>query len=98
VIRDLTGAGLTDYDYQFSPVARAGEVVARGAKEAVKLFTPGEEAELDKLLKYGIESAGYVFGLPTGQAVVTMQGLIDLMNGDTSDPTRLMFRAPREEE
>ncbi|MDD5245607.1 MAG: hypothetical protein PHU49_16485, partial [Syntrophorhabdaceae bacterium] len=98
VIRDLTGAVLTDYDYQFSPVARAGEVVARGAKEAVKLFTPGEEAELDKLLKYGIESAGYVFGLPTGQAVVTMQGLIDLMNGDTSDPTRLMFRAPREEE
>jgi len=49
-------------------------------------------------LKYGIESAGYMFGLPTGQAVVTMQGLIDLMNGDTSDPTRLMFRAPREEE
>jgi len=98
VIRDLTGAVLTDYDYQFSPVARAGEVVARGAKEVVKLFTPGEEAELDKLLKYGIESAGYMFGLPTGQAVVTMQGLIDLMNGETSDPTRLMFRAPREEE
>ena len=98
VVRDMTGAILTDYDYQFAPAARAGEVLSRTAKEALKVVTPGEEAEFDKLLKYGLESAGYLVGLPTSQAVVTMQGLMDLMSGETADPTRMMFRAPREEE
>mgnify|MGYP001563414270 CR=1 FL=1 len=97
VVRDITGAVLTDYDYQFSPVSRAGEVVGRFAKEISKAVTPEEEVDYDKLLRYGLESSGYIYGLPTGQAVVTMQGLIDLLNGETSDPTRLLFRAPREE-
>ena len=97
VVRDITGAVLTDYDYQFSPVSRAGEVVGRFAKEISKAVTPEEEVDYDKLLRYGLESSGYIVGLPTGQAVVTMQGLIDLLNGETSDPTRLLFRAPREE-
>ena len=97
VIRDITGAVLTDYDYQMSPVSRAGEVVGRFAKETVKAITPDEDLEWDKVLRYGLESAGYMTGLPTGQAVVTMTGLMDLWNGETSDVTRLLFRAPREE-
>ena len=97
VVRDIMGAVLTDYDYQFSPVARAGEVFGRFAKQTVKAITPDEDVEWDKVLRYGLESAGYMFGLPTGQAVVTMQGLIDLRNGETSDVSRLLFRAPREE-
>jgi len=88
---------LTDYDYQFSPVARAGEVFGRFAKQTVKAITPDEDMEWDKFLRYGLESAGYMFGLPTGQAVVTMQGLIDLRNGETSDVSRLLLRAPQEE-
>ena len=97
VVRDIMGAVLTDYDYQFSPVARAGEVFGRFAKQTVKAITPDEDVEWDKVLRYGLESAGYMFGLPTGQAVVTMQGLIDLRNGETSDVSRLLLRAPQEE-
>jgi len=52
---------------------------------------------IDKLFKAGFESAGYFTGLPTAQAIITMQGFIDLKNGETSDLTRLMFRAPRED-
>ena len=95
LVRGLTGreAGAAG-----PPVGRAGEVASKAAKEAVNLVTPGEEVDFDKLLRYGLESAGYMVGLPTGQAVVTMRGLMDLIDGETSDPTRLMFRAPREDE
>lgn len=98
VVRDIMGLALTDYDYQFSPVARAGEVMAKTVNEAGKVIDPDEEVDFDRLIKYSLESAGYAFGLPTGQAVVTMQGLVDLKNGETSDLSRLLFRAPRESE
>jgi hypothetical protein len=97
VVRDIMGAALTDYDYQISPVARAGEVMGRTVKEAMKALDPEEEIEFDELLYHSMESAGYLVGLPTGQAAVTIQGLMDLWNGETSDLTRLLFRRPRED-
>ena len=97
VVRDITSVALTGYSYSLSPVAKAGETTARALKEGAKIITPGEEVEFDKLFKAGFESAGYFTGLPTAQAIITMQGFIDLKNGETSDLTRLMFRAPRED-
>jgi hypothetical protein len=95
-VRDLSSAALKGYDYQFSPAAKGGKVFSDTIKHGEN-FISGEE-EFGKLAGSVFEASGYVFGLPTAQALITAQGLIDLNNGYTTDLTRLLFRAPREEE
>jgi len=95
VIRDITSSVFGEYDYQFSPAARFGKVAGKAIGETVKL--PTDDGEFDKWLRYSFESAGYLTGLPTGQALITMKGFNDLANGETSDLTRLLMRKPRED-
>ena len=68
--------------------------------------TPPMEARIatskgkDKAVKIAKESArlaGYIFGLPTDQALITMEGIIDLMSGKTNKPQRLLFKKPYKE-
>jgi len=95
-VRDLSSAALKGYDYQFSPAAKGGKVFSDTIKHGEK-FISGDE-EFSKLAGSAFEASGYAFGIPTAQALITVQGLIDLNNGYTSDLTRLLFRAPREDE
>lgn len=96
VLRDIASPVFSDFDYQFSPAARFGEVAGKALSETTKMFT--EDRDFEKFLQYSIESAGYIKGLPTGQALITIKGFNDLKNGETSDLTRLLFRAPREDD
>ncbi len=95
-VRDITSASLKGYDYQLSPVAKGGKVFSDTVKHG-EGFISGEE-EFGKFAGSAFEASGYAFGIPTGQALVTAQGIIDLNNGYTTDLTRLLFRAPKEEE
>jgi hypothetical protein len=92
-IRDIVGAIVTDYDYQFSPVVRAVEVQTRLAKELAKIPTGDMEAR--RLARYGIETAGYWWGLPSAQVTITLDGILDLAEGQTEKPSRLLFRERR---
>ncbi len=94
VVRDIASPAFSDMDYQFSPAARSGEVMSRTLGQLVEI--PGGDADFDKLFRYGLESAGYAFGIPTGQALITIKGYQDFKDGYTSDLTRLLFREPRE--
>ena len=94
-VRDLSSAALKGYDYQISPMAKGGKVFSDTIKHGEK-FLEGEE-EFGKFAGSAFEASGYAFGIPTAQALITAQGIIDLNNGYTTDLTRLLFRAPREE-
>ncbi|MDP2218534.1 MAG: hypothetical protein Q8J68_14750 [Methanolobus sp.] len=96
VIRDLASPVFSDYDYQFSPATRAGKVISKTGVEVAEMLKG--EPDYDMLFRYGFEAGGYLFGLPTGQALITVQGYNDLKNGDTNDLTRLLLREPRYEE
>ena len=93
VIRDVVGPMITGYDYSMTPVARAFETPAR----IVKIATSKGKEKAARLFKETARLAGYIFGLPTDQALVTMDGVIDLMSGETNKPQRLFFRKPYKE-
>jgi hypothetical protein len=98
IVRDVISPMISGFDYKFSPVARAGEVVVKTGKQVVKVFDPNDDVDTGSLAKGIFETSGYAFGLPTSQALITVNGFLDLAEGETSDPTRLLFRAPLEEE
>jgi hypothetical protein len=96
VLRDIVSPVFSDYDYQFSPAARFGEVAGKALLEGIRL--PTDEGDSEKFLRNAFESTGYMTGIPTGQALVTIKGFNDLKNGETSDLTRLLLRGPHENE
>jgi hypothetical protein len=94
-VRDAVNHWLTRYDYSMSPVA--GAVTSTG-----KLFSalyPFHDVQNRgwKIVKSAMEAAGYAWGLPSRQAIVTLEGAIDLMSGETMDPTRLILKEVKED-
>ena len=92
VLRDVVSPMLTGYGYRFSPVSDAAEA-------PVDLWR-AMQAKKDrprKVAKAAIMAAGYFWGLPSRQAVIGMEGALDLMQGRTDNPARLLFPAPKEE-
>lgn len=92
VLRDVVSPMLTGYGYRFSPVSDAAEA-------PVDLWR-AMQARKDrprKVAKAAIMAAGYFWGLPSRQAVIGMEGALDLMQGRTDNPARLLFPAPKEE-
>jgi len=92
VIRDILGAAITGYDYTMTPVTRALKTPSRIAQIA----TSKGKDKVKKLFKETARLAGYIFGLPTDQALITMDGIIDLMHGG-GKPQRLLFKKPYKE-
>lgn len=84
---------VTDFDYQLSPVGAAGKTFGRFGKEITEI--PQGKAKAWDFTKHGLMSVGYIAGLPTQQAIITMEGVYDLTSGRTKDPTRLLFRKSR---
>lgn len=116
VVRDIAGAADRGFGYQFTPAARAIDSLGKSAKDAgagLVKFPPiarlaealgmEEQPEVsDRWLRHAIETAGYVFGLPTGQAGVTGQYLFDVIRGEddpegTMDFMRGLIYGPKKE-
>lgn len=91
-VRDIFGNIMSGFDYSVSPVERALEVPTRLSKIAT---SKGKE-KTGKIAREGVRGAGYIFGLPTDQALITYDGINDLMEGG-GKPQRLFFRKPYKE-
>lgn len=85
VLRDLAKAVITGRDYEMSPVAKAAQTVIDSGKDVASLVGAREKEPSSRWLQHAIESAGYILGLPTGQAAGTVQFLKDVGAG-TEDP------------
>ena len=91
IFRDLAGPLLSGYSYTMSPVESGLKVLAERLPQAVT----AEEEKAWKVTRYTIEALGYLFGLPSRQAVITLEGAMKLIEGETKDPSRLLFPSPR---
>lgn len=107
IVRDVANAAFTDYGYQFTPVEDAFKSFVEAAKGTAnftgkafkgELRTKDVEAEAMRMFR----TAGYIFGLPTGQVSITGEYLKDLMEGDVTPGSwdelahDLFYRRPRE--
>ncbi len=68
-----------------SPAAGGIEHLGAAAKDAGRALGLIEGDPSDRRVRHAIETPGYVFGLPTGQAAGAGQFLWDVMRGD-EDP------------
>jgi hypothetical protein len=88
--RDLISPIITGHEYTMSPVEQAGESVVKLGKAL-----QANEIKGRTVAKEATKVAGYTFGLPSSQMIITMDGLIDLMEGKTDNPARLLFSEDR---
>jgi hypothetical protein len=94
-VRDVVGGVITTYDYSFSPIVGAGKEMGRLGKELMKIPDPEKDAEAYKIFKYGLMTLGYWYSLPSRQIMITLEGAMDLAEGQTDDPARLLFPPER---
>ena len=83
ILRDLSSHYLTGRDYGVTPAASMVDAVGKSGIDAANALT-GKDAN-DKWLKHTINTTGYVFGLPLGQASNAGQFLWDV-GGGRQDP------------
>ena len=93
VFRDLAGPFLSGYPYTLSPVESGLKILA---ERLPRSFTAKED-RARKITRYSIEALGYLLGLPSRQAVITLEGLLNLAEGETRDPSRLLFPSSKKE-
>ena len=96
-VRDVANPVFTGYDYQLSPVERAGKLVVETARDIRK-----EKRSLEEVGKDMLDLSGYIFGLPTSQLAITGEYMKDWIEGDV-EPESLdevlydfLYRRPRE--
>lgn len=82
IARDLASHYIEGKDYEATPAASAVDTFDRTAKDAAQIAVG--QPPSDKWLKHTINTAGYVFGLPIGQAANTVQFLWDVAGGRQS--------------
>jgi hypothetical protein len=70
-----------------SPALAFTEDIGRLAK-AITSDAPGKGK---RIAKYIIKPAGYITGLPSQSAWVAIDGIMDMMEGKTTDPRRLIY-------
>lgn len=93
-IRDLVSAFSSDYGYSLSPV----EGLGKRADYLYNALAKAAEGDPDwmRIAKESIHVGGYLTGLPRGQMVIAMDGAMDLAEGRTKNPLRLLLREKRE--
>jgi hypothetical protein len=89
IVRIFTGSLFHGFDFQWTPAARGGQALVDLANAVTKANVKHRG---QKIVKAGANVAGYGLGLPSAQALITYQGILDLMSGKTVDPTRLLLR------
>lgn len=78
VVRDLSAHFVQGRDYSVTPAAQVVQTVGQSAHD-VQAAAMGRSS--GKWVKHAAETAGYVFGLPLGQAASTGQFLWDVGDG-----------------
>lgn len=73
VIRDIANYYDKGFGYQFTPAARAVDVGTKFVDQVVNVAQGEPDPRL--LTKRAIETSGYVFGLPVGQAATTIDNV-----------------------
>lgn len=76
ILRDLSAHYLSGKDYSATPAASMVNAVGNSGTDALNALT-GQQPN-DRWLKHTMTTAGYVFGLPTGQAASATQFLWDV--------------------
>jgi hypothetical protein len=85
ILRDLVGVFESGRDYGVTPAAGGVQKVGKAAMDVGHALGLIEGDVSDKWVKHAIETPGYIFGLPTGQASGAGQYLWDVWRGD-EDP------------
>ncbi|NIF51401.1 hypothetical protein [Burkholderia sp. Ax-1724] len=85
VLRDIASAAASGRDYEATPAAQMVNSVLKSGKDIAAATGMSDHDVSDKWVKHAVQNAGYVFGLPTGQASGSVQFLWDVMHGD-QDP------------
>lgn len=80
VVRDGANAIISDYGYQFSPLAQAGKATAKALISAKNALTE-DEADIEKLAVDLYRASKYWLGLPTGQIEITGGYLVSFADG-----------------
>ncbi len=87
ILRDVVNGMMNNYGYSFTPIEEAFE----SAVNLGKGITNPDYWTSRKLVKGVIKTTGYIFGLPSAQINITLEGMLDLMSGETEDPSKLLF-------
>jgi len=90
-IRDLGNGFISDYGYSLSPVEGLGKEIHWASQNI-------QSGHYEKLPKRAVMIGGYLFGVPSQQAVITAEGIIDLVEGETQNPLRLLYRKKKEKD
>ena len=91
LIRDVANAVVNRRFTEItSPALTSLEYAGKAGIEATRPMQ-GKETRPKKLAEYSTKTLGYLTGLPTQQGWVTMNGIIDLMDGNTKDLRRLIY-------
>jgi hypothetical protein len=93
-IRDIVNPALTGFKYTMSPVEGGLQVPSRIAKILLKSKDPLSL----KLLKTSISGVGAAKGIPSSAMNLFVSGAVDLAEGKTKNPFRLVlprYRAPK---
>jgi hypothetical protein len=85
VFRDIASSAMSGRDYEPTPAAQMVNSVLQSGKDIAAATGLSDHDVSDKWVKHAVQNAGYVFGLPTGQASGSVQFLWDVMHGD-QDP------------
>jgi hypothetical protein len=96
VLRDVVNGFMRGYGYEFTPIADIGESIGRAVSGGIIGEKKKEYWTSRKAVRSGIELAGYTFGLPSRQMNITLDGVLDLMEDETDDISRLMFYKEKE--
>jgi hypothetical protein len=91
LIRDMAGPIISGYRFQPSPIADAME----SPSDLVKAFQ-AKNVKGRKVAKEAVMTAGYLWGLPSRQAVTVMAAAFDMSDGKTKNPLRFIVPAPKD--
>ena len=83
LVRDVTGAWESGFDYKLSPTGKFMESSVRALEELGQGINDGDKFSAEQLAKHAATAGSVYFKLPTGQAINTVDGLWKgLENGD----------------
>ncbi|MDR3570209.1 MAG: hypothetical protein P4L43_19465 [Syntrophobacteraceae bacterium] len=79
-IRDISNA-FQGHEYRITPLSDVGSAFMHTVHDTEKWWD-GEDVSASKFMRHALDTAGYSFGLPLGQADQSAQYLWDVWNGD----------------
>jgi hypothetical protein len=83
LVRDVTGAWESGFDYKLSPTGKFMESSVRALEELGQGVNDADKFSAEQLAKHAATAGSVYFKLPTGQAINTVDGLWKgLENGD----------------